>query len=119
HLPGAPGQKGLRIFLVDAELEANLTEGLLGPETSRTFAPRDNCLAVRRGGPSVAQPGRGRDQPRAAADRPTDHRVQRCRYPHRSSGQGISRPWKNRATIKRRTFLPLPGILAVVSGSML
>src|SRR5262249_55948637 len=55
HLSGALGQKGLRVLLVDADPQASLTQGLLGPEVARAIAPRETIAALfaDAGGPPV------------------------------------------------------------------
>jgi chromosome partitioning protein len=57
HLSGALGQKGLRILLVDADPQASLTQGLLGPETARAIAPRETIASLfdEAGGPPVGE----------------------------------------------------------------
>jgi len=57
HLSGALGQKGLRVLLVDADPQASLTQGLLGPETARAIPPRETIAALfdDTGGPRVAE----------------------------------------------------------------
>src|SRR5262249_61923944 len=64
HLSGALGQKGLRVLLVDADPQASLTQGLLGPEVARGIAPRETIAALfdEAGGPPVGEalPATGR-----------------------------------------------------------
>jgi chromosome partitioning protein len=57
HLSGALSQKGLRVLLVDADPQASLTQGLLGPETARAIPPRETIAALfdDAGGPRVAE----------------------------------------------------------------
>src|SRR5215469_11478764 len=57
HLSGALGQKGLRVLLVDADPQASLTQGLLGPEVARGIAPRETIAALfdEAGGPPVGE----------------------------------------------------------------
>src|SRR5262245_57088834 len=57
HLSGALGQKGLRVLLVDADPQASLTQGLLGPEVARAIAPRATIAAIfdEAGGPAVGE----------------------------------------------------------------
>jgi chromosome partitioning protein len=61
HLSGALGQKGLRVLLVDADPQASLTQGLLGPEAARTIDPRRTIATIfdEAGGPPVAELIRG------------------------------------------------------------
>jgi chromosome partitioning protein len=57
HLSGALSKKGLRVLLVDADPQASLTQGLLGPEVARAIAPRETIAAIfdEAGGPSVRE----------------------------------------------------------------
>jgi chromosome partitioning protein len=46
HLSGTLGQKGLRVLLVDADPQASLTQGLVGPEAARAIPPRETMAAL-------------------------------------------------------------------------
>jgi chromosome partitioning protein len=46
HLSGALARKGLRVLLVDADPQASLSQGLLGPELARALAPSGTIAAI-------------------------------------------------------------------------
>jgi chromosome partitioning protein len=46
HLGGALARRGLRALLVDADPQASLTQGLLGPELARELRPRETIAAL-------------------------------------------------------------------------
>jgi chromosome partitioning protein len=46
HLGGALARRGLRALLVDADPQASLTQGLLGPEVARELRPRETIAAL-------------------------------------------------------------------------
>jgi chromosome partitioning protein len=46
HLAGTLGRRGLRILLVDADPQASLTQGLLGPEAARQLKPRETIAGL-------------------------------------------------------------------------
>jgi chromosome partitioning protein len=46
HLGGALAAKGRRVLLVDADPQASLTQGLLGPEAARELRPRETIAAL-------------------------------------------------------------------------
>ncbi len=46
HLGGAMSRRGLKILLVDADPQASLTQGLLGPEVARELRPRETIAAL-------------------------------------------------------------------------
>src|SRR5262245_11071115 len=46
HLAGTLGRRGLRILLVDADPQASLTQGLLGPEAARRLKPRETIAGL-------------------------------------------------------------------------
>jgi chromosome partitioning protein len=46
HLGGALARRGRRVLLVDADPQASLTQGLLGPEMARELRPRDTIAAL-------------------------------------------------------------------------
>lgn len=46
HLAGTLGRRGLRILLVDADPQASLTQGLLGPDVSRQLKPRETIAGL-------------------------------------------------------------------------
>ena len=55
HLSGALARKGLRVLLVDADPQASLSQGLLGPEVARAMAPTGTIAAIfdEAGGPPI------------------------------------------------------------------
>jgi chromosome partitioning protein len=55
HLSGALARKGRRILLVDADPQASLTQGLLGPEATRSLPPHETIAGLfdEAGGPPV------------------------------------------------------------------
>ena len=55
HLSGALARKGQRILLVDADPQASLTQGLLGPEATRSLPPHETIAGLfdEAGGPPV------------------------------------------------------------------
>src|SRR3954469_360960 len=55
HLSGALARKGRRILLVDADPQASLTQGLLGPEATRALPPQETIAALldEAGGPPI------------------------------------------------------------------
>jgi chromosome partitioning protein len=57
HISGALGQKGLRCLLVDADPQASLTQGLLGPEAARALDPGTTIASLfdEAGGPPVGE----------------------------------------------------------------
>ena len=57
HLSGALARKGLRVLLVDADPQASLSQGLLGPELARALPPSETIAAIfdEAGGPTVAE----------------------------------------------------------------
>jgi chromosome partitioning protein len=57
HLSGALARKGLRVLLVDADPQASLSQGLLGPEAARSLPPAGTIAALfdEAGGPPVAE----------------------------------------------------------------
>jgi chromosome partitioning protein len=46
HLSGALARKGLRVLLVDADPQASLSQGLLGPELARALTPSSTIAAI-------------------------------------------------------------------------
>jgi chromosome partitioning protein len=56
HLSGTLSQKGLRILLVDADPQASLTQGLVGPEVARAIPPHETIAALfdEVGGPPIS-----------------------------------------------------------------
>jgi chromosome partitioning protein len=46
HLGGALARRGRRVLLVDADPQASLTQGLLGPDLARELRPRDTIAAL-------------------------------------------------------------------------
>jgi chromosome partitioning protein len=46
HLAGTLARRGQRILLVDADPQASLTQGLLGPEVARQMKPRETIAAL-------------------------------------------------------------------------
>ena len=46
HLGGALARRGLCVLLVDADPQASLTQGLLGPEAARELRPRETIAAL-------------------------------------------------------------------------
>src|SRR5215217_6713320 len=65
HLSGTLGQKGLRLLLVDADPQASLTQGLVGPEAARAIPPHETIAALfdDAGGPSIGELIRSMDIP--------------------------------------------------------
>jgi chromosome partitioning protein len=57
HLSGALARKGLRILLVDADPQASLSQGLLGPEAARAMPPSQTIAAIfdEAGGPPIGE----------------------------------------------------------------
>ena len=57
HLSGALARKGLRVLLVDADPQASLSQGLLGPELARALPPSGTIAAIfdEAGGPPVGE----------------------------------------------------------------
>jgi chromosome partitioning protein len=57
HASGALVRKGLRVLLVDADPQASLSQGLLGPEAARALPPAETIAALfdEAGGPPVAE----------------------------------------------------------------
>jgi chromosome partitioning protein len=55
HLSGALARKGLRVLLVDADPQASLSQGLLGPEVARGMNPTSTIAAIfdDTGGPPI------------------------------------------------------------------
>ena len=55
HLSGALARKGFRVLLVDADPQASLSQGLLGPEVARSMPPTDTIAAIfdEAGGPPI------------------------------------------------------------------
>jgi chromosome partitioning protein len=46
HLAGVLAARGLRVLLVDADAQANLTQGLLGPDVARDLDPAETLAAL-------------------------------------------------------------------------
>ena len=46
HLGGTLARRGLRVLVVDADPQASLTQGLLGPEQAEALDPRETIAAV-------------------------------------------------------------------------
>src|SRR5689334_6921961 len=46
HLGGSLARRGLRVLLVDADPQASLTQGLLGPEAARALPDRRTLAAI-------------------------------------------------------------------------
>ena len=46
HLAGTLARRGLRCLLVDADPQASLTQGLLGPEVAEELDPRETIAAI-------------------------------------------------------------------------
>jgi chromosome partitioning protein len=46
HLGGTLARRGLRVLVVDADPQASLTQGLLGPEEAEALDPRETIAAV-------------------------------------------------------------------------
>lgn len=46
HLGGTLAQRGQRVLLVDADPQASLTQGLLGPEAAHELRPRDTIASL-------------------------------------------------------------------------
>ena len=46
HLGGTLARRGQRVLLVDADPQASLTQGLLGPEAARELRPRDTIASL-------------------------------------------------------------------------
>jgi chromosome partitioning protein len=57
HLSGALGQKGQRVLLIDADPQASLTQGLLGPDVARALPSHQTIAALfdDAGGPPIAE----------------------------------------------------------------
>src|SRR5262249_44777052 len=65
HLSGTLSQKGLRVLLVDADPQASLTQGLVGPEAARAIPPQQAIAALfdDAGGPPIGELIRSTDIP--------------------------------------------------------
>ena len=46
HLAGTLARRGLRCLLIDADPQASLTQGLLGPEVAEELDPRETIAAI-------------------------------------------------------------------------
>ena len=59
HLGGTLARRGLRTLLVDADPQARLSQGLLGPDVAEDLDPRETIAAILddAGGPVAARPG--------------------------------------------------------------
>ena len=55
HLGGTLARRGLRVLAVDADPQASLTQGLLGPEVAEDLDPRETIAAIF--DDSVCRPG--------------------------------------------------------------
>jgi chromosome partitioning protein len=57
HLSGALARKGRRILLVDADPQASLSQGLLGPDATRALPPQETIAALfdDAGGPPIGE----------------------------------------------------------------
>ncbi len=57
HLGGTLARRGLRVLLVDADPQASLTQGLLGPDVAEELDPRETIASIldEAGGPSPAE----------------------------------------------------------------
>ena len=46
HLAGTLARRGLRVLVVDADPQASLTQGLLGPDVAEDLDPRETIAAL-------------------------------------------------------------------------